>query len=301
MAPELVSSLIAVRLRFEDGRLFADGERIEGAGFYVSWYGTSQSEGQVPVADGLVHVWETQFHREEIRNVAPADLGDRYKWRDPPPHGSHPLMFVTAMPPGYTLGESNAKPVEAKEYEGTIAVFWSFETGKQVALVWQIVALRESLMDEVRRINREGMDELLPTRSGGFEYDVALSFAGEDRAYVEQVATLLKDAGVKVFYDRFEEASLWGTNLHDHLSEVYGDKARYTVMFISKHYAHKVWTNHERENAQARALRENIKCVLPARFDDTPVPGLHSSINYLSLHNREPKNLADLIIEKIKE
>jgi hypothetical protein len=30
-------------------------------------------------------------------------------------------------------------------------------------------------------------------------YDVALSFAGEQRAYVEQVATGLRDAGVSVF------------------------------------------------------------------------------------------------------
>ena len=44
MAPEFVSSLIAVRLRFIDGRLLGDGERIEAdGGFYVSWYGTSQS------------------------------------------------------------------------------------------------------------------------------------------------------------------------------------------------------------------------------------------------------------------
>lgn len=30
-------------------------------------------------------------------------------------------------------------------------------------------------------------------------YDVALSFAGEDRAYVAQVAAKLQDAGVRVF------------------------------------------------------------------------------------------------------
>lgn len=42
------------------------------------------------------------------------------------------------------------------------------------------------------------------------EYDVALSFAGEDREYVEQVATLLLNAGIRVFYDKFETVKLWG-------------------------------------------------------------------------------------------
>ena len=210
-------------------------------------------------------------------------------------------MFVIAFPRGYTLGESNAKPVEAKEYDGTIAVFWSFTPGTQVALTWQVVELRGDAMDEVRRINRDGVDELLTTRSGGFQYDVALSFAGEDRAYVEQVATMLKEARVNVFYDRFEEANLWGRDLYEHLSEVYSKKARYTVMFISRHYVEKVWTTHERKSAQARALEENIESILPARFDDTTVPGLASTIGYLSLHNREPKNLADLIVEKINK
>ena len=72
------------------------------------------------------------------------------------------------------------------------------------------------------------------------EFDIALSFAGEDRDYVDQVANLLRDSGVKVFYDLFEEANLWGKNLYDYLSEIYMNKALYTIMFISKHYAHKL-------------------------------------------------------------
>lgn len=43
-----------------------------------------------------------------------------------------------------------------------------------------------------------------------YKYDIALSFAGEDREYVEKVATLLKENGIKVFYDKFEQVDLWG-------------------------------------------------------------------------------------------
>jgi len=67
-------------------------------------------------------------------------------------------------------------------------------------------------------------------------YDVALSFAGEDREYVEKIATELRDAGVSVFYDTFQRAELWGKNLVDHLAEIYQKRSRYVVMFISKPY-----------------------------------------------------------------
>ena len=59
-----------------------------------------------------------------------------------------------------------------------------------------------------------------------YKYDVALSFAGEDREYVEDVALQLKGYGVRVFYDKFEEDKLWGKNLYDYLSDVYTQKCQ---------------------------------------------------------------------------
>ena len=42
-----------------------------------------------------------------------------------------------------------------------------------------------------------------------YEYDVTLSFAGEDRTYAEALAELLKNDGYEVFYDKYEWARLW--------------------------------------------------------------------------------------------
>jgi hypothetical protein len=132
-----------------------------------------------------------------------------------------------------------------------------------------------------------------------YQYDVALSFAGEDRSFVDKVANLLRERGVRVFYDRFEEMNLWGKNLYTHLSSIYKDKAKYTVIFISKFYAQKLWTNHERENAQARAFAENREYILPARFDDTEIPGILSTIGYINLNGYTPEKLSLLIYNKI--
>jgi tetratricopeptide (TPR) repeat protein len=131
------------------------------------------------------------------------------------------------------------------------------------------------------------------------EFDVALSFAGEDRNYVDQVANLLRDSGVKVFYDSFEETNLWGKNLYDYLSDIYMNKASYTIMFISKHYADKLWTNHERQVVQARAFQERQEYMLPARFDETEIPGVLPTIGYISLAERTPKQFVEVILGKL--
>ena len=89
-----------------------------------------------------------------------------------------------------------------------------------------------------------------------FEYDVALSFAGEQRNTAERLAQLVSDSGGRAFYDQYEQADLWGKNLYTHLHEIYNKTARYCIMLISQDYARKVWTSHEREAAQERALHE---------------------------------------------
>jgi hypothetical protein len=131
------------------------------------------------------------------------------------------------------------------------------------------------------------------------EYDVALSYASEDRAYVEEVAALLVAGGITCFFDRYQEASLWGKDLYQHLHDVYFKRSRYTIVFISKHYAAKIWTNHELRSAQARALHENREYVLPARLDDTEIPGLNPNTAYIDLQSLNASDFAELIFQKL--
>ena len=133
-----------------------------------------------------------------------------------------------------------------------------------------------------------------------FAYEVALSFAGEQRSEVEKVAVCLKRAGVSVFYDDYEKANLWGKNLYDHLSDIYLNKARYCIIFASKEYAEKTWTNHERQSAQARALKEKgVEYILPVRFDSTEIPGLLPTIGYLDFRKEGPSGVCSALIAKL--
>lgn len=116
------------------------------------------------------------------------------------------------------------------------------------------------------------------------EYDVALSFAGEQRHYAESLAAILKTNGIRVFYDAYEQADIWGKNLVDHLEDIYGNRAQFCVIFCSRQYAEKAWPNQERVALQERAMRDrSSEYILPIRIDDTKIPGIPSTVAYISI------------------
>jgi TIR domain len=130
-----------------------------------------------------------------------------------------------------------------------------------------------------------------------YEFDVSLSFAGEDRGFVELVAEILKAKNIKVFYDKYEQTNLWGKDLYTHLDDVYRNKSRYCVIFISENYKNKLWTNHERVSAQARAFQDNEEYILPYRLDKTEILGIRPTVGYLS--DMDAKSLSLAIADKI--
>lgn len=132
-----------------------------------------------------------------------------------------------------------------------------------------------------------------------FEFDIALSFAGEDREYVDIIANKLKNKGVKVFYDKFETSNLWGKDLYQYLSHIYKENARYCVIFISNSYKNKTWTRHELRNAQNRAFLENKEYILPVILENVELDGLNDTIGYLNASEFSESDIVDLIIEKL--
>ena len=128
---------------------------------------------------------------------------------------------------------------------------------------------------------------------------MALSFAGAQRDYVEQVAGVLKARGVRCFYDADEQIELWGKYLAEELPAVYAEQAAAVVVFVSAEYAARVWTRLERRAALYRAVQEKREYVLPARFDDTSLPGLLSDMVAIDLRGRTPQQFADMIGDKL--
>jgi hypothetical protein len=131
-------------------------------------------------------------------------------------------------------------------------------------------------------------------------YDVAISFAGDDRPVADLLARSLVLKGLHVFYDEYVQAELWGKDLYSHLVSVYRDEAKYCLMIISEKYVQKLWTSHERKAAQARAFSDSSEYILPLRLDDAPVDGVLTTTGYIDFRRMAPERVVDLLVEKVK-
>ncbi|MFZ4380557.1 MAG: TIR domain-containing protein [Sandarakinorhabdus sp.] len=133
------------------------------------------------------------------------------------------------------------------------------------------------------------------------DYDIAISFAGEDRALAVNIADLLtNEFNLSVFYDDFEQAKLWGTFLPERLLEIYRDKARSCLIIVSQNYKLKRWTTHEWRAAQERALNDlNTEYILLVRLDDTVLDGMFTSVGFIDGRTASPRTIGRLVYEKI--
>lgn len=134
-----------------------------------------------------------------------------------------------------------------------------------------------------------------------FEYDVALSFAAEDRSAAEELGRLLAARNLKVLYDEYMAGEAPGTDWVDHLVNIYARKARYCVMLISKSYPLRKWTEAERKSARERALRDANEYIVPLRLDDTEVPGLSQSAGTMDLGRDSVESIAGALEERLKK
>jgi hypothetical protein len=154
--------------------------------------------------------------------------------------------------------------------------------------------------------NRPIMDQINTALTGcdiwhkrKFEYDIALSFAGEDRKHALRIAKALKQNSIKIFYDEFEKEKIVGTNLYTSLYETYRYKSRYCIIILSSNYINKIWPTHERNAIQERMLTESTNnFLIPIKLEDVSFPGLFS-IGYLDIRKDKFNDIIDIIIRKL--
>ncbi|MEW8338501.1 MAG: TIR domain-containing protein [Candidatus Thiodiazotropha taylori] len=125
------------------------------------------------------------------------------------------------------------------------------------------------------------------------KYDFAISYASPDASLVKQVVQALKGRGLSVFFAPDEQADIIGNNLIDYLSNIYLTKAKFCLVFISKHYAERPWPDKvERPAVQARAFEQQDRYIIPIRLDDTSVPGILSTT--ADIRDATPLQIADI-------
>ena len=135
-----------------------------------------------------------------------------------------------------------------------------------------------------------------------YDFDVAVSFAGSDRQIVEHVVEALKTEGLRVWYDKDKTADLWGEELSEVLADVYANRARYVMVFLSGAYTERDWTQFELEIANKAAKRRATAYVLPVILteDVPPIVGLAHTVGYIDLRQHSPQEVARLLHDKLR-
>ena len=93
----------------------------------------------------------------------------------------------------------------------------------------------------------------MPTK----RFRIALSFAGEKRAFVEKVATILalRFGQEQILYDKFHQAEFARYDLGIYLPQLYRDAADLVVVVLCPDYDHKLWTGWEWLAIQAQLTK----------------------------------------------
>jgi hypothetical protein len=108
-----------------------------------------------------------------------------------------------------------------------------------------------------------------------YEFDFAISFAGENRDLARLIADQLAMLDCAIFFDEYFEANYLGTVWHKQFQKVFGEQAKYVVCLLDKYHLDKIWPTFERETFQQRVPEA---AVIPIYLDDTPVPGMPKDI-----------------------
>lgn len=150
-------------------------------------------------------------------------------------------------------------------------------------------------------VDIDEVEKSVRVRKTRFPWDVAVSFAGEDRATVEEFKAEMNSNGYTVFYDFDEQHKLWGENLRRKLGDVYAHDAQYMVVFLSKHYPEKDWTSFELEIGKEAKSKRTATYLLPIIVDDVTVVGLSKDVGYIDLRSRNIQQAAEVLSKKIED
>jgi hypothetical protein len=301
VAPEKIISLIVLDLADEEGRLFATryvASLVGASEFLVKWYPLeSRPKGFKPIAGGVVFVpEEVDVAEERVVGIHRTPHSCRYK--------DDADMLVLLLPPGTALSWHHC-PNAAKEFARRVAVYWLRAIpGKELEVVWKLSqtdADARSLADNINAFVEDERGEVpIYSLDDYAHYDVALSYASEDRTRAEEIAAVLKKAGKLVFFDHDHRARLWGRELGSELEAIYSKRATFCVLLVSEHYAEKRWTLSELKAAVKGAARTKRRdYILPLQLDRTTLEGLPKDIVYVPIEKGVEGICAD-VLEKLR-
>ncbi len=148
-------------------------------------------------------------------------------------------------------------------------------------------------------LNLDDVRRKIHIRNDEYPWDVAVSFAGEDRPVVLEFVKKLEEKGIFPFYDFNHQAQLWGVDLQKKLADIYANDALYMVIFISSKYPEKDWTRFEFEIGKVAGQKRPDTYILPIIIEDVPMVGLANTLGKVFLKDHDIAYCVDLLVARL--
>ncbi|MCL2146550.1 MAG: toll/interleukin-1 receptor domain-containing protein [Synergistaceae bacterium] len=126
-------------------------------------------------------------------------------------------------------------------------------------------------------------------------YDIAISYASEDKSIVDSVYHYLRGAGFSVFYAPECQDVLVGEHQDVIFSRLFSEEELYAVLFVSQDYISKPVPMKE---ASICLTSQRCSHVIPVYLDGTELTGLDPAINYF--RSNEARVIAQMITQRVK-
>lgn len=115
------------------------------------------------------------------------------------------------------------------------------------------------------------------------EFDYAISFAGENRAFARAIVDALLVLDVSVFFDENYESNYLGKTWTKEFRRIFLSDSRRVICVLDKHHQQKIWPTFEREILSTRVADGE---VIPIFLDDTVFVGIPQDVVGIKLYPR---------------
>jgi len=134
------------------------------------------------------------------------------------------------------------------------------------------------------------------------EFDVALSFPGEVRGYIESVAAELERiiGPNSYFYDNNYVAQLARPSLDDLLQDIYGNRSKLVVVFLCEKFQEKEWCGIEFRAIKEIIMKRQHEKVMFVKMDDGQVQGVFNTDGFIDARKHSPAEVATFIQERVE-
>ena len=133
-------------------------------------------------------------------------------------------------------------------------------------------------------------------------FDVALSFPGEIRSLVKDVAyELNSQIGTdSCFYDFNYSAQLARPSLDTLLQDIYRNRSKLIVVFLSGNYQRKQWCNIEFRAIREIIFERNDQQIMFIKTDDGSVEGVFKTDGFIDARDFKANEIATFIHDRLK-